>query len=201
LQINSKQQRLSQEFGSGTRSLGHSQTLISLDPLLPTGVTLAEVLGLVEVLGEKGLDIPISVGGRSRFFRGLSEFLSLLGTARMLGLVAKRDNRLFLTDVGLGFLRADFPQQMGVLRAMLSRIEPFKSTLQLLAYGKSVSATEISKKLSEKYMMCEFKPIRIHLVLIEWGLPNRAARILERLRISAGIKIRNGREFELFAGI
>ena len=171
MQISLKQQRLLQNSKDSAENLEHARTRISLDPVIPSGVTLAEVLGLVEVLGEKGFDIPISEGGRSRFFRGSTEFLSLLSTVRMLGLVSRTDHRIFLTDAGLGFLKADFPEQMGLLRVKLSRIEPFKSTLELLSYGKAVIETEISQRLSEKYAMGDFDPKLIHLVLIEWGLP------------------------------
>jgi len=171
LQISLKQQHLHKNSNNRAGTLGQSGTALSLDPVIPSGVTLAEVLGLVEVLGERGFDIPISAGGRSRFFHGSSEFLSLLTTAEILGLVSRTDHRIFLTDTGLGFLKADFPEQMGVLRAKLSRIEPFKSTLDLLTNSKSVNVSEISRKLSEKYEMGDFDPKLTRLVLIEWGLP------------------------------
>jgi hypothetical protein len=152
------------------------QELRQLDPLMPNGVTLAEVLGLVEVLGENGFTIPISVGGRSKFFQGSSEFLSLLKAAQMLGLVSKVDNRIFLTDLGLGFLRADFPSKMGILRARLARIEPFKSALEFLSKRNSATTLKISRKLSEKYAIGIFDERLVRLVLIEWGLQTELFR-------------------------
>lgn len=143
-----------------------------IDPLMPSDVTLAEVLGFVEVLGENGFKIPISSGGdRSKFFRGSSEFLSLLASARILELVAKADNRLLLTNEGLAFLRADFPARMEMLRVELSKIEPFKSAMELITGSGSVNSYDVSKRLSEKYGLGDFEESKVRLVLIEWGLP------------------------------
>ena len=136
------------------------------DPLMPNDVTFAEVLGLTEVLGENGSRMPTSAT------RGRPvEILSLLASAKMLDLVSTEpDGRLLLTNLGLGFLRAEFPEKMGILRVRLSTIEPFKSTLELLSYKKSVVASEIVRRLSEKYSTRNFDEKRVLLVLIEWGL-------------------------------
>ncbi len=137
---------------------------------MPCSVTLAEVLGFVEVLGENGFTIPISRGGGSKFFQGSSGFLLLISASQILGLVSRRGNRIILTDLGLGFLKADFPAKMGVLRARLSRIEPFISTLQVFSKRNSATIFKISKKLSDKYGLGNFDENQVCLVLIEWGL-------------------------------
>jgi hypothetical protein len=144
---------------------------VHLDPLMPNDTELAEVLGFVEVLREKGFCIPLSAGGTSRFFQGSSGFLSLLTSARMLGLVSMKDHRIFLTERGLEFLNADYSEKMEILRVRLQKIEPFKTMLSLLSESKSVRLDEISRKLSSKYSMGTFDPDRTRAVLIEWGLP------------------------------
>ncbi len=164
-----QQQSVPKDERNQARNL--AQASLSFDPMIPSDTTLAEVLGLVEVLGERGSNIPISVSGSRRFFRGSSEFLVLLAATKMLGLVSMADNRFFLTEIGLAFLKANFHEQMETLKARLTRIEPFKSTLELLSDRKSIDAAVVSRRLSEKYAMGDFDPNRISLVLIDWGLP------------------------------
>lgn len=138
----------------------------NFDPLMPSEITLADVLGFSEILGETGFNVPVS----KRFFRGSSEFISLLASSRMLGLVSREENHLVLTSLGVGFLKADYPEKMGILRVRLSGIEPFKSAFELFSGNRSASALDVARMLSRKYAMGDFDPNRIRLVLIEWGI-------------------------------
>ncbi len=146
------------------------RSIPAFDPLIPSDITLADVLGYCELLGENGFALPIS-SRRTQFYRGSSEFLSLLASGRMLGLTSRENNRLILTPLGIGFLKAEFPEKMGILRARLSVIEPFKSALELASKRKSINATDVAERVSMKYAMGEFDPRTIRLVLIEWAIP------------------------------
>jgi hypothetical protein len=142
-----------------------------IDPLMPRDITLADVLGYCEILGENGFALPISSIRIQRFSRGSSEFLLLLATGRMLGLTSRADNRLTLTPLGMSFLIAGFPEKMTMLGARLTTIESFKSALELLSERKTISSIDVARRVSTKYAMGEFDPKVTNLVLVEWGIP------------------------------
>lgn len=132
---------------------------------MPDDVSFVEVLGLTEVLGENGSRVPTSASGDEPL-----EILSLLGTGGMLGLIfIEPDGRLHLTNLGIEFLRAEFPEKLRILRTQLSSIEPFKAALELLSNKGSVSSSEIASKLSENQIWGKIGEDCVRQVLIEWG--------------------------------
>jgi hypothetical protein len=136
-------------------------------PLMPYDASFEEVLGFVEILGETGFTIPRS----KNFSRNPSGFHSLATASRMVGLVTISGSRVFLTDLGLGFLKAEFQIKLAILRSRLRKTEPLASTIELLSKkSKGANSKDVSEELTRRYGIGEFDPGRTRHVLIEWGV-------------------------------
>ena len=161
-----------QRSGNLGRVLGANQVVNPVHAILmPTKATPFQVIGLTEAL--EGMEQPVEVSRLVHRFRGQTpDFLSVLRAAQELGLVEREKEHVALTNLGLGFLRAS-DGKIRIIRVGLSRIDPFKTALELLARKKYVSAHDVSTALSNKNNFSSSsleKDDDVATLLIEWGI-------------------------------
>jgi hypothetical protein len=138
---------------------------------MPRDASPIEVIGLVELVERLGQQVKISELVH-RFQRQNRSSLSALEAACGLDLMNRNEKFVYITDLGLGFLRAS-DGKMGIIRAELCKIEPFKSALYLLTKKSSVSVHEVTKSLGERKLWeqsSEENDSVAKLLLIEWGI-------------------------------
>ena len=157
-------------FENANLSKDHSQVA----ELMPTASTLAGITSLAEAF--RGLHSRrVQVSRLAIIFRNerTFDFLSTLKAAEMLSLLERTNEYISLTDLGIGFLLAS-EGKMRIIRARLSGIEPFKTTLELLSKRKYIFVSDIIESLSAKYPSLKFlsgvsEEEKIRNMLIEWG--------------------------------
>ncbi|MDH2899525.1 MAG: AAA-associated domain-containing protein [archaeon] len=140
--------------------------------VMPAGVRAGQVIGLVEITGGLGSVIDASRLA-DEFGADLSTLLPILDGAEMLGLVKTDKGDVSLTEFGLKFQKTS-KQKIKLLKDVLAKIEPFKTTLELLASKKSVSVHEISDALKVKdirwHYRDEINEMDIQTILIHWAI-------------------------------
>jgi hypothetical protein len=121
------------------------------------------LIALVESVQYLGPRVKFS--SLAQRFRGMPELASSLKVAQDLGLVTIGRDDVALTSLGEGFAKAS-DGKIRILRAGLSRIEPFRTSMELLSRKKSVSSRKIADRLAETGLGEEI----INALLIEWGI-------------------------------
>lgn len=141
-------------------------------PMMPADVRAGQVIGLVEITG--GLGTPIDVAKLSdEFGANLETLLPILDAGEMLGLVKVDKGDVFLTEFGVKFQKAS-KQKVRLLREHLTKIEPFKTALELASKKESVLANEICDALSERDIRWHHTPdlneSLVQALLIHWAI-------------------------------
>lgn len=153
--------------GSGMPSLNSSSALV-----MPAEVRAGQVIGLVEITGGLGSVIDASRLA-DEFGADLTTLLPILDGAEMLGLVKANKGDVSLTEFGLKFQKTS-KHKVKLLKDGLSKIEPFKTTLELLLSKKSVSVHEIADALKLKdirwHYRDEINEMNIQTILIHWAI-------------------------------
>jgi hypothetical protein len=146
---------------------GASQPLI-----MPAEVRAGQVIGLVEITGGLGSVIDASRLA-DEFGADLTKLLPILDGAEILGLVKTHKGDVSLTEFGLKFQKTS-KHKVKLLKDALSKIEPFKTTLELLSTKKSVSVQEIAEALKAKdirwHYRDEINEMNIQTILIHWAI-------------------------------
>ncbi len=141
--------------------------------VMPSRVTLVEVTGLVEAVESAGNAIELSDLARLFPRQSSPHLLSILKASQELGLIWREGGLVSITDLGLGFVRAT-DGKVRIIRAVLARIEPFKTTLELLSKKKTVSSHEVSEALIRKKNIIlspsQISEDFVRTTLIEWGI-------------------------------
>lgn len=143
--------------------------------MMPSRATPIEVISLAEAVERLGGTIELSDLAKLFARYSTPHSLSVLKAAQELGLIKRDGDVLSLTDLGLGFARAADGKE-SIIRAGLARIEPFKTTLELLASKKSVSPREIGDALCKKNTFLQrFQTSEdfIRTILIQWGMASK----------------------------
>jgi hypothetical protein len=138
---------------------------------MPHRVSLIEVIALTENVERNG---SIELSDLARYFSRYSSphLLSILSAAQLLGLVQRDGGLVNITDLGVGFARASAGKE-GIIRATLVKIEPFKTTLELLSRRRAARAKEVATELVKKggtISSSQTVEDSVRTALIEWGI-------------------------------
>jgi hypothetical protein len=144
--------------------------------VMPSGATPILVIALVETVERMGPRVEFSsLAGRFRL-EGSSALVAAAKVAQELGLVRIERTEVVLTSLGSGFVRAS-EGKIGIIRAGLSRMEPFRTALELLLSKKrSVSASEVAQRLGA------MKEEDVRSLLIEWAISSGLLRYSGKTR-------------------
>ena len=142
------------------------------DLIMPAEVRAGQVIGLVEITGGLGSVIDASRLA-DEFGADLTTLLPILDGAEMLGLVKSSKGDVSLTEFGLKFQKTS-KHKVKLLKEALSKIEPFKTSLELLASKKALSVAEIADALKAKgirwHYRDEINESEIQTILIHWAI-------------------------------
>ncbi len=140
--------------------------------IMPANVRAGQVLGLVEVVGGLGTTVDVAKLA-DEFGSDLVTLLPILDTGELLGLVKVDKGDISLTEFGLKFQKTS-KNKVRLLRDQLSRIEPFKTALELVAEKGSISTSEIAEALWAKdtrwHHTPEINETLIQTLLIHWAI-------------------------------
>ncbi|HYB03919.1 MAG TPA: AAA-associated domain-containing protein, partial [Nitrososphaerales archaeon] len=128
-----------------TDPTNHSSTTAPLPQIMPANVRAGQILGLVEVVGGLGTAVDAAKLA-DEFGADLVTLLPILDTGELLGLVKVEKGDISLTEFGLKFQKTS-KNKVRLLKDQLSKIEPFKTALELAAQKRSVSTGEIAEIL------------------------------------------------------
>lgn len=141
--------------------------------MMPANVRAGQVVGLVEITG--GLESVIDVSRLAdEFGADIATLLPILDAAEMLGLVKSDKGDVSLTELGRKFQKTS-KRKILMLRDTLSKIEPFKTAMELASKNKKgVSVREISDALIEKgyrwHHNYELNEPLVQAILIHWAI-------------------------------
>ena len=154
-----------EETGFKSERFGHS-------PVMPANVRPGQVMGLVEVTGGLGSRVDVSTLA-DELGDDLAVLLPILDAAELLGLVQSAGGAVVLTDFGEEFQK-QVKDKIFVLKNNLSKLEPFRTALELAARKGEVSAREVSEELAiEGIRLHHADDINEALVqglLLHWGI-------------------------------
>jgi NitT/TauT family transport system ATP-binding protein len=141
--------------------------------MMPANVRAGQVVGLVEITGGLGSVIDVSRLA-DEFGADIATLLPILDAAEMLGLVKAEKGDVSLTDLGLKFQKTS-KHKVRMLRDVIARIEPFKTTVELCTKNKKgVSAHEVADALLKKGLYWhhnyEMNEPLVQSILIHWGI-------------------------------
>jgi hypothetical protein len=140
---------------------------------MPANVRAGQVISLVEIVGGLGSTIDASKLA-DEFGADLQTLLPILDTGEMLGLVRVERGEVSLTEFGLKFQKTT-KQKIRLLKDQISKIEPFKTSLEL-ASGRQDGATtaDICKALGLKQITWhhsqELNDALVKGLLIHWAI-------------------------------
>ncbi len=147
-------------------------TTASLPQIMPANVRAGQVLGLVEVVGGLGTAVDVAKLA-DEFGADLVTLLPILDTGELLGLVKLEKGDISLTEFGLKFQKTS-KNKVRLLKDHLSKIEPFKTALELAAQKGSISTGEIAEALWERDLRWhhnrEINETLIQTLLIHWAI-------------------------------
>ncbi len=140
--------------------------------LLPANVRAGQVISLVEITGGLGARIDASRLA-DELGADIAVLIPILDAAEMLGLVKNERGEVSLTDFGLKFQKTA-KNKVRLLKDQLSRIEPFKTALELTSRKMETSAQEVAETLYERglrwHYNTELNESLVSALLIHWAI-------------------------------
>jgi hypothetical protein len=140
--------------------------------VMPANVRAGQVLGLVEIVGGLGTAVDAAKLA-DEFGADLVTLLPILDTGEMLGLVKLEKGDISLTEFGLKFQKTS-KYKVRLLKEQLSKIEPFKTALDLVNQKGDVSTNEVSEALLERDIRWHHAPeineTLVQTLLIHWAI-------------------------------
>ena len=140
--------------------------------IMPANVRAGQVLGLVEIVGGLGTTVDASKLA-DEFGGNLVTLLPILDTGELLGLVKVEKGDISLTEFGLKFQKTS-KNKVRLLKDQLSRIEPFKTAIELATQRGEVTVAEVCESLWGRDIRWHHNPeINEQLVqtlLIHWAI-------------------------------
>jgi hypothetical protein len=141
-------------------------------PLMPGNVRAGQVISLVEVTGGLGSSIN-AARLADELGADIAVLIPILDTAELLGLVKAEKGEVTLTEFGQKFQKTT-RQKVRLLTDQLSKIEPFKTALDLVSKKGSVSTEEVALALQSKgiqwYHEPELNVDLLRTILIHWAI-------------------------------
>jgi NitT/TauT family transport system ATP-binding protein len=140
--------------------------------VFPADVRAGQVIGIVEVVGGLGSKIDISKLAEELGLN-LAVLLPTLDAAEMLGLTRIEKGDVSLTDFGLKFQKQT-KNKVLMLKHILTKIEPFKTAVELANRRGGFTAEELSSILTDKGIrwsnMDELNNSILSSMLIHWAI-------------------------------
>ena len=147
-------------------------TSASRPMMMPANVRAGQVVGLVEVTGGLGPKIDTHRLA-DELGADIAVFLPILDAAELLGLVKKERGEVSLTEFGLK-LQKTSKNKIRLLKEQLSKIEPFRSALELASGNVEVTAEEVAD-VAERHDVRwhhdrELNVSLIQALLVHWAI-------------------------------
>ncbi|MGA8903494.1 MAG: AAA-associated domain-containing protein [Candidatus Bathyarchaeia archaeon] len=99
--------------------------------------------------------------------------LPILDAGELLGLVKSEKGEVSLTEFGLKFQKTS-KNKIRIIREQLSRIEPFKTALELSSKKRFISAGEVAEELTRRDIRWHHEPelneALVKAMLIHWAI-------------------------------
>ena len=141
-------------------------------PIMPASVRAGQVIGLVEVTGGLGTVVDASKLAEE-LGADIATLLPILDTAEMFGLVKVEKGDVSLTDFGLKFQKTS-KNKLKLLREVLSRIEPFKTALEIGSVKSTFAADEVAENLLQRgiswHHRQDINESLVQTLLIHWAI-------------------------------
>lgn len=151
--------------------------------VLNSGVTVEQVVGLVDEIGKNGSS-AINVGRLSGETKMGADLLPILADAEMLGLVKTDKTNVSTTEFGLTVYEAsNYRNKVKLLKDRLSEMEPCFTALSLTSTQGPASANQIAKQLRKGGIEWEqdnqTNESIVQALLVDWAVE---AELLKRNR-------------------
>lgn len=141
-------------------------------PLMPGNVRAGQVISLVEVTGGLGSSIN-AARLADELGADIAVLIPILDTAELLGLVKAEKGEVSLTEFGQRFQKTT-KQKVRLLTDQLTKIEPFKTAIDLANRHGSVTTEEVAEALGDRGIeWYHEKDLNIELlrtILIHWAI-------------------------------
>jgi len=141
-------------------------------PLMPGNVRAGQVISLVEVTGGLGSKIT-AARLADELGADIAVLIPILDTAELLGLVKAEKGEVALTEFGHKFQKTS-KEKVKLLTEQLSKIEPFKTAIEMATKHGSVSTEEVAEALTERgiewYHEPELNVDLLRTILIHWAI-------------------------------
>jgi NitT/TauT family transport system ATP-binding protein len=151
---------------------GQSPDLSKKTALMPGNVRAGQVISLVEVTGGLGSKIT-AARLADELGADIAVLIPILDTAELLGLVKVEKGEISLTEFGHKFQKTT-KQKVRLLTDQLSKIEPFRTAMDLASRRGSVSTEEVAAELSDRgiewYHEPELNVDLLRTILIHWAI-------------------------------
>jgi len=140
--------------------------------MMPGNVRGGQVISLVEITGSIGgrVDVPRLA---DEMGADIAVLLPILDAAEMLGLVRSEKGDVHLTELGLKFQKST-KNKLRMMKDRLAMIEPFRTALELVSNGKSITAGQVAESLREMGLKWHYQPeineALIRTLLIHWAI-------------------------------
>ncbi len=142
-------------------------------PLLPLGVSLSSLEGLLEALyynfNKRGDIYELAY----EYELDIDELMPIIEAAKLLKFVQLKDGDIELTKLGEVYVKSGRKGRKKILQKSLKNIEPFRTALELIKEKGEFDIEEIYEKLIEKkYGELEAPEMinKLNETLINWGL-------------------------------
>lgn len=143
--------------------------------IMPADVRAGQVISLVEVTGGLGASID-AARLADEMGANIAVLLPILDAAELLGLVKSDKGDISLTEFGLKFQKTS-KNKVLLLTDQLSRIEPFKTAIDLSSKYGEASTSRIARALMDRGISWHHDPeineSLIQTILIHWALHAR----------------------------
>ncbi len=140
--------------------------------MMPANVRAGQVISLVEVTGGLGTSIDASRLA-DELGADIAILLPIIDAAEMLGLVKRAKGEVHLTDFGLKFQKTS-KNKVRFLKEQLSKIEPFRTALELAARNFEVTAHEIAEVAGRHHTHwhhdTELNEALVQALLVHWAI-------------------------------
>jgi NitT/TauT family transport system ATP-binding protein len=140
--------------------------------MVPAHVRTGQVMGLVDVAAELGALTDLSRLA-DELGDDIDTLLPILDTAEMLGLVEVKKGIVSLTLLGSRFHKAR-RNKIHLIRERLSRLEPFKTAIDLAAHAHGLSSAEVASNLAKRGIIWHHEPelneAAVQGLLVHWAI-------------------------------
>ncbi len=144
----------------------------SHNPVMPPNVRPGQVIGLVEVTGGLGSKVDVSTLA-DELGADIAVLLPILDAAELMGLVTNADGEVHLTDFGVEFQK-EVKNKVVMLRPRLTKMEPFRTALELATRKGEVDAREVAEELAiegiKLHHQMDINGQLVQALLLHWGI-------------------------------